>query len=129
MLEIALNSVISFANEGIVEVGLAFRASIVSAAEDTLIDSVAMEVVTGDALEDTPAGSRVLECGIVCHIAINSALQGNIVDGLYSILIRIAKRRGLRNTMHRSRVVNCSLINSFLMTETMVGLRRLQMVD
>jgi hypothetical protein len=49
-------------------------------------------------------------------------LQGSIVDGLYSILIRIAKRRGLRNAMHRSHVVNCSLINSFLMTETMVGL-------
>jgi hypothetical protein len=67
---------------GITEGGLVDSTPIERAVEDTLIDSVAIEAVIGNAVGDTISDGRVMESGIVCVTVINAALQGSLPNGV-----------------------------------------------
>lgn len=88
--------VLSFESRGTVEADLTLRARIADViegglfdgvpiergVEDTSIDNVPIDGGMGNAHVGIVADDRVMESGVVCYIAINSALQGSLANGV-----------------------------------------------
>jgi hypothetical protein len=126
--------------KGIVEGGLVNGVPIEPTDQDSWVDSVAIYVAVRYAAGDIIIHGSILEGGIVDGRIITSAFQGIIVNGVFlesarkrvllgSTLVRGSEGRRLRNAIPTSHVVERSLIDCIPVSEAVVGLRSLEMID
>lgn len=126
--------------KGIVGGGRVNGVAIEPTGQDTWVDSVAIYVAVRYAVDDIIVHCRVVESGIVDDRIITRGFQGIIGNGVFresarkrvllrSTLVRGSEGRRLRNAIPTSHVVVRSLIDRISVSEAMVGLRSLEMID